>query len=86
MKVLSGHFYLKELDEFNEDDIVHLKGKSYKYFNILDINKNFVDKIDYIYLEDVRLDFEDDVIRIFPIFHYDSVEYDTETHKFTSLV
>lgn len=82
-KIITGHVYLKP-STYHEGKIT-CDGKTYDLFDIVDKDGTVIDIYDCYRLDDVRLDVENGVIRIFPglLQHY--LEIDTYKKTIKSL-
>ena len=77
MEHFCGHIYIVKIDE----DSVSVGGKTYSQFEVVTPEKKVIDTYDFIHLgEHVRLDIENDTVRIYPDICYNLV-YDDEKHK-----
>ena len=78
-----GHFYLKPLPSSEKD--IKLGDKTYSTMALLNSKKEEVASLDYFYLLNVRIDYEDDLFRIYPDVGDDLIVYDDETCELESM-
>ena len=74
LKIIDGHFYIKKTLRACTSQKEY---KKYKVFKIYNSKKDLIDCYDFLNLENVRLDVEKNLIRIYPKLGYNKICYDT---------
>ena len=80
--IKSGHFYL--LPQL-EAEPIEVDGVIYHIFNVLDSNKKPISKYDFLHIRgSIRLDYEEDMFRLYPDLGDVTLVYNVDAHTIYS--
>ena len=79
--IIRDCFYIRKIENEENYEDIKVGLYNYSYFDLLDENKEILDKYDYINISaNCRLDIEDNLIRIFPKIGKAYLAYNEENH------